>query len=190
MSSNPFIEILTIVCAELDATGVKYAVTGSVASSIHGEPVTTNDIDLCLHIDLESGMKLHNALPQRFYRSDEAMRDAVQRHSMWNLIDSASGVKVDLSVLSREPYYDAVLARRRKVEYERGGAAFWTVSPEDVVLMKLIWHKDSRSAKQWDNALSVVRAQGNKLEWSYLRDWADQLGLGADLNRLAVEGGI
>lgn len=159
-------------------------------SSVFGEPMTSLDVDICLRMTEVEARRLSGLLPARFYRDEESLVDIARRGGMANLIDTRTHLKIDLSVLDRTPYYDSVLARRTRIDYGDSGLAFWTVSPEDIVLMKLIWRSDTFSAKQWDNALSVVRAQGNKLEWSYLRDWADQLGLRADLNRLAVEGGI
>ena len=58
------------------------------------------------------------------------------------------------------------------------------------ILMKLLGRRDTQSAKQWENALGVARVQQNRLDWHYLRHWAHQLGIEADLDRLAREAGI
>jgi hypothetical protein len=64
------------------------------------------------------------------------------------------------------------------------------VTSEDIILMKLWWRRDSRSAKQWANALAVARIKGHQLDWAYLRKWAQNLGVAEDLNQLAQEAGI
>ena len=190
MANLAFTDLLRVVCEQLDALNVRYAITGSVASSLYSEPHQTNDIDICVVMSEQQARRLAAALPPRFYRSVEAMVDAAQRRSMANILDSDTGLKVDLCILPDEPYYQSVFARAVKNEYPPGGASFWTVSPEDVVLMKLLWRKDSRSQKQWSNALSVVRCRGARLDWAYLQEWADTLDLGADLQNLASEGGV
>ncbi len=185
--TEPFEDLLVAVCGPLDDAGVTYAITGSVVSSIFGEPVTSIDVDICLRMSPDAARKLAQSLPSRFYRDEEAIVDAAVHGGMANLIDTRTHLKVYLSVLPREAYYDSVLARRVRVAYGVGGAAFWTVSPEDIVLMKLIWRRESKSQKQWDNALSVVRAQGHRFDIEYARRWADELGLGEDLHRLVGE---
>jgi hypothetical protein len=64
------------------------------------------------------------------------------------------------------------------------------VSPEDIVLMKLIWRKHSQSHKQWDNALGVLRVKQHQLDWEYLRKWARVQDVEQDLDQLAKEAGI
>ncbi|MCH7793471.1 MAG: hypothetical protein IID31_14475 [Planctomycetes bacterium] len=54
--------------------------------------------------------------------------------------------------------------------------------------MKLLWRKDSRSQKQWENALSVVRVRGARLDWKYLFEQARELDLVEDLTALRDEG--
>ncbi|HWL95522.1 MAG TPA: hypothetical protein VNT79_18535 [Phycisphaerae bacterium] len=188
--SEALTDVLTVVCDALDVLAIPHAVTGAIVSSVYGEPVSSLDVEICLRMSPASARKLAHALPPRFYRDEEAMAAASSSGSMANLIDVSTGLKVDLSVLPAEPYYDSVMDRRRKVPYGPGGRSFWTVSPEDIILMKLLWRRDSRSQKQWENALSVVRAQKARLEWKYLHVWAKRLDLSNDLESLRDAGGV
>lgn len=138
---------------------------------------------------MEQVKKLNEILPQKYYRSVDAMIEAVKDSSMANLVDMGSGLKIDLSVLPREPYFDNVLSRRQLFDSGKG-YSFWIVTPEDVILMKLLWRKDSRSQKQWDNALAVAQTYGARLDWKYLREWASQLSMSNDLQKLMVDAGI
>lgn len=190
MVDSAFQAVLEVVCAELDAHGLCYAITGSVVSSIYGEPITSLDVDVCLRMTPAQAHALSSSLPSRFYRSEEALVGSAQGAGMANLVDMDTGIKVDLSVLPNKAYFDSVLARRQRVAYGAGGPTFWTVTAEDIVLMKLLWRRDSGSQKQWDNALSVVRAQGGRLDWQYLRKWAGTLGLATDLTALGEAAGI
>jgi len=187
MIDDRFLDLLSVTCGALDDARIIYAITGSVASSIHGEPFDSKDIDVCLNMSEDQAKHLAERLPQRFYRSPEAMIEAATNKTMANLIDSGTGFKVDLCVLPDDPFYRSVLERRIQMPYGNGGPPFWTVTAEDIVLMKLVWRRDSRSEKQWQNALSVVRTQFHRLDWKYLHAWANRLDLAADLESLRRE---
>lgn len=188
--SNPFIEIVECVCTELDRQNIRYALTGSVVSSVYGEPFTSQDVDICVTMSAEQAKVLAGSLPSRFYRDEQALLDAAQNRTMANLIDSRTQFKVDLSVVPDDPFYRSLMERRKRISLDPGGPDFWAVSPEDIVLMKLVWRKDTRSRKQWENALSVMRVQRQQLDFTYLRSWAVQLGLGRDLADLIEEAGL
>lgn len=187
---DAFVDLLNAVCQPLEDQRIQYAITGSIVSSVYGEPLTSLDVDICLRMSPVEARQLARTLPARFYRDEDAMVDAATRSTMANLLDLNSHLKIDLSVLAREPYYDSVLSRRRLVSYGLGGQQFWSVSPEDIVLMKLLWRKDSKSQKQWNNALSVVRVRGANLDWKYLNEWAPRLQLKQDLESLRIEAGV
>jgi len=64
------------------------------------------------------------------------------------------------------------------------------VTAEDIILMKLLWRRESRSEKQWSNALSVARVKRARLDWKYLWEQARSLGIEDDLVKLRDEAGI
>jgi len=183
-------EAIGLVVTALEKEHVVYAVTGSVASSIHGEPITSIDVDIAVRMSPEVASRLARDMAPRFYADPDMLREAAVNHAIANLYDHQTGLKFDLSVLSDIPYHEQVLSRRVRIQEPSSGLAIWVVSPEDAVLMKLVWRKDSRSRKQWDNALSVVRVKGHELDWSYLRRWAAELGVEADLDQLVREAGV
>lgn len=190
MADDLLLDCLSTVCGYLESLGICHAITGSLASSLHGEPIASQDVDVCVQLSAEHAALLEGMLRPRFYCSHEAMVAAIRERSMVNLIDQETGFKVDLCNLPASPFFVSVFARRLKVAYGPGGPTFWVVTAEDVILMKLLWRKDTRSSKQWENALSVVRVQGARMDWRYLHDWAERLGLSDDLDRLKQEGGI
>ena len=185
--SSPFVDVVTRVCAELDRQGIRYALTGSVVSSVYGEPFASQDVDICVNMTENQARSLASALPMDFYRSDVGLVEAVRSRSMSNLVDIRTQLKLDLSVLADDPYFDRVMSRRQGVQLEAGSSKLWAVSPEDIVLMKLLWRKESRSSKQWENALSVMKVQRGKLDYSYMREWSEKLGIQDDLVNLIKE---
>ena len=54
------------------------------------------------------------------------------------------------------------------------------ISPEDAILSKLEWSKESQSERQFHDALGVAVVQWQRLDKAYLRKWAQELSV-ADL---------
>ena len=80
----------------------------------------------------------------------------------------------------------------RKVEFERRqnvdvqGSTVSTVAPEDLILSKLCWARDSESKIQQDDVRRLIKSVVN-LEWSYLEKWAVTLGVGELLEQVRAE---
>lgn len=164
--------------------------TGSIASGLHGEPHVSIDVDIVCRLDQAQAAAVARDLPDRFYRDEQVLRRAAETHGMANLVDQRTGLKIDLSCLAPGPFHDSILARRIRIPFGPDAPAYPFVTAEDVVLMKLEWRRRSGSAKQWADALGVVRVLGARLDWEYLRRFAAMLGLSADLDRLRDEGGV
>ena len=190
MATEPLMDVIRMVAGALEGEGVSYAVTGSIASSIHGEPVTSLDVDMVTFMSADQAARVAGRLGPRLYADADMLRRAAVEHRMANFIDGSSGFKVDISVLADTAYHRELMRRRVKITSPDIGDTFWVVSPEDIVLMKLEWRKESRSEKQWRNALSVLKVRGHQLDWSYLRDWAGRMGVLDDLEALAREARI
>lgn len=190
MSVNEIHEVISLVTSALDQAGIEYAITGSVASSLHGEPVTTQDVDIVLRMTVAQAKSLAGSLPQRFYRNSDSILEIAQKGGMANLIDMETTFKVDLSVVALDAFHSSVFQRKQTLSFEVGGPDFNIVSPEDIILMKLHWRKDSQSTKQWADALGVARIRGARMDWKYLFEQAKSLGLEQDLIKLRDEAGI
>lgn len=190
MIDEPFVDVIRSAVDVLDRVGIPYAITGSVASGLHGEPVNTYDVDIVVRMTPTQAAKLHAELPQRFYRSPERLREVAERGGLANLIDAETGLKVDLSVVEKSPFFDTVMARRALTSFGEEAPSFVTVTREDIILMKLLWRRDSLSEKQWRDALSVARVNGARMDWKYLFEQARGLGIEEDLIRLRDDAGI
>lgn len=190
LMEDALVDTLTRVTAALDRLGIVYAITGSVASSLHGEVHSTIDADLILMASPKKIARLSDMLGARFYAPADMLADAARRGAMANVVDNLQGFKVDLSFVGDDAYLRGVLLRRERHPIGDGRPEFWFVTPEDVILMKLTWRRDSQSSKQWNDALSVVSIHGARLDWKYLFDEARGLDLVEDLTTLRDEGGV
>ena len=190
MMDDALVDSLLQVSNVLNKLGLPYAITGSVASSLYGEPHSTIDADLILSATPADAAPIAHALGQRFYAPADMIADAARRHAMANLIDNRHALKIDLSFIGHDPYLREVISRRVCQPIGLDGPEFWFVTPEDVILMKLIWREHSRSTKQWNDALGVVQVLGNRLDWKYLIEKAETLNLADDLANIRDEGGV
>lgn len=190
LMDDPLIETLTATVEALESAGIVYAVTGSIASSVHGEPVMSQDVDLILQATPEQARCVSVRLVPRFYAPEEILVEAARTHAFTNVVDNRTSLKADLSFVPSTGFLAKTLGRRVRARIGTAPNEFWFVTPEDVILMKLLWRKDTRSTKQWDNALSVARIKGARMDWNYLFDQAERLGVRADLESLRDEAGI
>jgi hypothetical protein len=168
-------EVLLQVITAFDSCGLDYMITGSLAANVFGVPRTTNDADLVVSMKPAGLDAFLNALPQEFYRSREAAEDAVKRHSLFNLIHSEVGFKIDVIILKDRPFSLMEFSRRQSVMLE--GRKCWFASPEDVILSKLEWAKLGESERQVNDALNIARVQKEVLDLKYINHWASELGI-------------
>lgn len=180
-------ELLAKVVQALNDADIDYMVTGSVVSSLQGEPRSTHDIDFVVSVEQETADILANAfLPPVFYLDKESIVDAINRKSMFNLIEVKTGDKVDFWILTGEPF-DISRFGRKCVE-EVMGMKLNVSCPEDTILAKLRWAMLSGgSEKQYIDALHIYEVQFGKLDMDYLEEWARRLEVGSYLQRLKEE---
>ena len=115
--------------AVLEAEGVPYMITGSYVSSFQGAPRATHDIDLVVAIAPDRIPRLVNAFPAPDYYLDElAVRDAVARRDMFNLLHVTTGDKVDFWLVTDDPFDQSRFARR-KASDAMGLRVFFEAAP-------------------------------------------------------------
>lgn len=180
-------ELLKRVVTALDEAGIDYMVTGSVASSLHGEPRSTHDADLLVSINATGAKKLAAAFqPPAYHLDPEAMAEAIAAKGMFNLIDIETGDKVDFWVLTDEPFDRSRFARKYQEEF--AGVRLKVPTPEDTILAKLWWAALSGgSEKQFGDALRIYELQHARLDRAYLAEWVKKLNLGPLWERLQRE---
>lgn len=185
------LQVALLVVRLLEALGVRYHLGGSYASSIHGAPRQTQDVDLVADLDATQAEELVKALQPAFYADAEPARRAAEQRSSFNVLHLASGVKVDIFCPSDAPFDRAEL-ERSKAQTLRGLGAEVTIqvkSPEDTILRKLDWYRRGGevSEQQWRDVVACLRAQEGNLDLEYLHRWADELAVRALLDRALRE---
>lgn len=188
----PDLQVLLAVTSTLEELGVPYVVGGSIASSALGIFRTTNDADIAARFDASHVTEFCRRLSGAFYLDDERIRHAVTRQSQFNIIHLGQGLKVDVYVLSEEPFARQQLLRRRRVRLAADSPAeIFLPSAEDVVLQKLRWFRmgSERSERQWLDVLGVLKVQKPTIDRDYLRSWAEELEVADLLARAFADAG-
>ena len=183
LPSNALAAILPLV-TEFERHGIGYYIGGSLAGSLYGRPRATLDADLVADIELKHVAPLVEALKSEYYIDAGMIREAIDRRSCFNLIHLATSFKVDVFVIKNRPYDREALKRieQRTMQGESTSLHFFFASAEDILLAKLEWFRigDEISERQWSDIAAIVRNQFERLDRSYLRHWATELGV-ADL---------
>jgi nucleotidyltransferase AbiEii toxin of type IV toxin-antitoxin system len=166
------LDVLGIVGDRLTANGVAFMLTGSFAMAHYTTPRMTRDIDIVVALSLDGVDRIVSALAGDFYVDADDARAAVRTERLFNLMHYASGVKVDLIVRKSSEYRALEFSRRTRVRI--GAIETWIVSPEDLILSKLIWASDSASELQRRDVRQLL---GGPVDVEYLRKWARVLGV-------------
>lgn len=168
------LDVLKSVTAQLEGAGISYMVTGSMAANFYAVPRMTRDIDLVVELSEQHVDRVTRLFQQEYYIDRDMVQRAVRDHAMFNMIHNALVVKVDCVVRKGTEYRREEFARRRAVSV--AGQQVFIVSPEDLILSKLDWAKESRSQMQLNDVRNLLRSvQG--LDTEYLNRWANRLGL-------------
>lgn len=184
------VKITQRIVREFEDLKIQYYVGGSLASSLHGIPRATQDVDIIADIDFQHVPKLVNALETEFYIDGDMIKEAIQRRKSFNLIHYETMFKVDIFI----PKFDTITQEEmeRRQQYQVSDSPqnlLYLASAEDIILNKLQWFQmgGGVSERQWNDVLGVIQVQHKKLDRSYLERAAQQRGVTALLQKVFIE---
>ena len=157
---------------ELSATEARRAVLGrmwgaalaaSVWSSTRRPPASLDAL-------------VRSMAPEQYYVDADAARDALARRSMFNVVDLASGWKVDLIVRKNRPFSRSEFARRMPLTLL--DVPVFVASAEDTIVAKVEWSKQSGgSERQRRDVAGILATVGRDLDRDYVERWIRGLDL-------------
>lgn len=167
-------KLLLKVAPVLDELGIDYFITGGFAISVWGRPRATFDIDIVVKLIDPQVSHLAKALrkiSEFGFIDEESAKNAVARKGEFNFIDPETGVKVDFWVTKNDEIAQLEFQRRAVKKLDNQNIYF--ISPEDLILSKLLWYEKSQSTRQLEDIESILKIQ-KKLDLRYIRKWAKE----------------
>ncbi len=177
----------------LDDLNIRYAIGGSMASSIHGQARYTQDADITVEPFAGKERLFALRFPSAEYYVDEGMiRDAIARRASFNILHLLTSFKIDLFVQKNRAFDREFLARRIKAPvFGESEGEFGLITAEDIILVKLEWyrHGGETSDRQWNDILGVMKTQYDRLNNAYLDHWGVEIGVKDLLDRIRLQAG-
>jgi hypothetical protein len=158
----------------LNQADIPYMISGSIAANYYTVPRMTRDIDIVIELRDIDVDKFVGLFQNDFYISRGAVEQEVSRQGIFNLIHTRYVIKVDFIVKKSSAYQEAAFLRREKVLIK--GSHMWFISPEDLVVSKLSWAKDSHSEMQLKDVRNLIETVDN-LDLKYIDKWISRLAL-------------
>lgn len=180
-------KLLARVADVLNRLKIPYLVTGGMAVFVWGRPRYTADIDIIVELGPGNVDKLTSALrslSEASYVGENSIQKALLQKGEFNFIDGESGIKVDFWVGGRNPFDKERF--KRPVFKNVFGKRVAFISAEDLILSKLLWHRDGGSSRHLEDIESVLKIQ-KELDLRYIRKWAKIQSTARFLSCCAIE---
>lgn len=179
--ASELLAVIESVVLAFHRQNVSYFITGSLASSVHGEFRATNDLDVVATLEPRQLAPLTAELSAEFIADLAQARAALEAGAGFNLIHRGTYLQVDvfpyLTAFDRE-------ATRRAVDVVLAGGhtPLRVATKEDILLSKLRWYRlgDEASEVQRRDIESLVALNREGFDLTYLKRWAVEIGV-ADL---------
>ncbi|MBU2634987.1 nucleotidyltransferase family protein [Patescibacteria group bacterium] len=164
------VSLLKLVTNRLEKAKIPYMLTGGVAVSYWGYPRTTHDIDIVIEAKKEDKEKIVALFEKDFYISAEAAEDAIKTRFTFNILHHQTGLKVDFWLVKKDLF--GVSEFKRKLKKKMFGEEIFIISPEDLILTKLLAYKETQSHRRLEDAKSILKT--SKVDLKYIKRWAEK----------------
>ena len=166
-------ELLCKIASILGKLNIPYIITGGMAVAVWGRPRFTADIDVVVKLVAKNIPLLAKTLAKidkDVYIDEEAIQDAFTQKGEFNFIHPQSGLKVDFWISKESSYNKLVIERGVRKKIRRQKINF--ISPEDLILSKLIWYKENSSSRHLEDIESILKI--SKVNSAYLEKWTNR----------------
>lgn len=172
-------ELVALFLAPLEATGVQYMVTGSVAATIYGEPRLTQDVDLVLQLSSSDAARVVDAFPDSEYYAPplEVLTDEAGRPTdgHFNLLHRETGLRADCYLAGDDALCLWGLANCRSLAV--GEQRIRVAAPEYVILQKLRYFRAGGGEKHLRDIARMLRVSRDGIDYTVIASWVESLGL-------------
>lgn len=175
------LEFVKLIAERLQSAGLDYMLTGSMAMAVYATPRMTRDVDIVLECTASDVDTLVSLFAADCYIDRASVAEAVSTQGMFNIVHNEWIIKGDFVVRKNDPYRRIEFDRRRTIDV--AGTTLSIVTPEDLLLSKLVWARESGSELQRRDVVEILES-AVELDRPYVDAWAEQLGVRALLSEL------
>jgi hypothetical protein len=151
-------------------------ITGSVASTLYGEPRLTHDIDLVILLKRPEILNFISLFPSEdFYCPPrEVIQIELTRSTAarFNLIHHNSGYKADIYPFIGDPLHSWAFKNRRNIEL-MPDKCIWVAPPEYVIIRKLQYFKEGGSQKHLSDISKMLSSGDLDLDKAIIEEWVE-----------------
>ncbi len=163
----------------LEAAGLEYMVTGSVAAMLYGEPRLTHDIDLVIELGRDQVGELATCFPKtEFYLAPPeiiAAEIARSERGHFNVIHHESGFKADFYPVAGELLHRWGMEHRQRLPIE--DTNLWVAPAAYVILRKLQYYREGRAEKHLRDIAAMLEVSGATIDHDDIERRAELMGL-------------
>jgi hypothetical protein len=179
-----FEEFLKMILYVLEKAGIDYMVGGAVAVWPWGEPRSTQDIDIVIHLGIEQIDALSKELEKaEIYLPPDIILENLNETRgdlPINAIHGASGYKAEMFLIREDDELrKTAFERRVKVDFGSEIGEVFIHSPEDLIIYKMLYYSLSQQTKHIRDIGSIIKTRGDELDYDYIQKWAIEKQLAA-----------
>ena len=168
------LEVIKEVTQRLDKAQIAYLISGSIAANYYTEPRMTRDIDLVVEMTETDVERFSGLFRKDFFVDEDMVAKEVKERGMFNLIHTKYVLKIDFILRKKSLWQESMFKRRKQVTI--GRIPVWLISPEDLILAKMLWSKESLSELQLKDVRNLFKSV-SALDQAYLKKWKIDLDL-------------
>jgi len=174
-------ELSLLFVRPLNRLGIRYVVSGSVASILYGEPRLTNDVDFIVFLRETDIVRLQEVFPApEFYVPPPEViiaEIARPRKGQFNVIHADTGFKADFYTTGRDEFNAWAFRNARRMEYR--GEPIVVAPPEYVIVRKLEYFREGGSEKHLRDIRAMLNVSGEQINRGDLTEWIQRQGVEA-----------
>lgn len=170
-------DLMRLIIRTFKSLSIPYMITGSHASAYYGEPRFTRDIDIVAELHEKQVDDFVKFFPgNEFYCERDMIKTEIKRRGQFNIIHTASGLKIDIILTKKTPFSKTEFSRKKSNKiFPDQEASF--ASPEDVIIKKMDFYRQGGSEKHLRDITGILKISEDIIDTHYITQWADKLGL-------------
>ncbi|WP_395745682.1 hypothetical protein [Prosthecobacter sp.] len=155
----------------INAAGISYMATGSLASTAYSFPRASKDADFVLEMAQRHPDEIMRHLSDEFVLEDQMSFESITGSMRWIVHVPSIKFDLELFMLSGDAFHQERFGRRRVIHcHPLLQQEVFLPTAEDVIIQKVRWGR----LKDKQDALDVMTVQAGNLDWPYIESWCDR----------------